>query len=175
MLCCWVPSDSSHLPFCCSAVKEVPFHKLHKLFELMQVWILTVWRGRLAYQRFLSFSSIEKTAACLPFCFQAEAQRAMGIVKGANWKEGSGCAAELWLFCNYVNQKPLSVALDPLQMARQLFSIDKWFVPRKTVTFCFRIVSVAYLLGCPSWNTEKASLCNLTFFSKTWRTLLYYN
>lgn len=51
------------------------------------------------------------------------------------------------LFCNYVSQKTLSIALEPLQMARQLFSIDKWFVPRKTVTFCFMVATVACLLG----------------------------
>lgn len=32
-------------------------------------------------------------------------------------------------------------------MARQSFSIDKWFVPRKRVTFYFMIATVACLLG----------------------------
>lgn len=37
-------------------------------------------------------------------------------------------------------------------MARQLFSIDKWFVPRKRVTFYFMIVTVACLLGSLQWK-----------------------
>lgn len=48
-------------------------------------------------------------------------------------------------------------------MARQLFSIDKWFVPRKRVTFYFMIVTVACLFGVPSVE-EKAFPFNLILF-----------
>lgn len=44
-------------------------------------------------------------------------------------------------------------------MARQLFSIDKWFVLRKAVTFCFRIVFVGVSFGVPLVkHSEKALL-----------------
>lgn len=78
----------------------------------------------------------------------------MRIVLGKNGEVDSGCVSELSLFCNYVSEKTLSIAVEPLQIARQLFSIDKWFVPRKKVTFYFMIVTVACLLGSLPWKRE---------------------
>lgn len=55
----------------------------------------------------------------------------------------------------------MSLAVEPFQMERQLSSIDKWFVPRKRVTFYFMIVTVACLV-IPSVEERVRELFLLT-------------